>query len=89
MKLWLLRPIDTLPFNPWDPWYHCAFGFVVRADTEQEARKFASDNGGEENSEQRTDGNECKPWLNPDYSTCEELWAEGEVGLVIRDFAAA
>lgn len=36
MKIWLLRPIDGC--DEWNPWYDKAFGFVVRAAREQEAR---------------------------------------------------
>ena len=89
MKLWLLRPVEDLPpdhdKNPWEPWYDKAFGFVVRAETEEEARGFA----------QRDSGDECgwrreKPtWLLPQWSTCTPLTEEGEAGVVIRDFASA
>lgn len=37
MRLWELRPIDK-DSGPWEPWYDKAFGFVVRADTEAQAR---------------------------------------------------
>jgi hypothetical protein len=29
------------------------------------------------------------PWLEAKYSTCEELQADGEVGVVMKDYAAA
>jgi len=47
MKLWLLRPRvleDT--FDPWEPWYDKAFGFVVRAETEKDARQMAQERAG-------------------------------------------
>jgi len=55
MKLWLLRPVDGLKKNdnPWKPWYDKAFGFVVRADTEEEARALAHADAGDENREAR------------------------------------
>lgn len=39
MKIWLLRPIDGC--DEWNPWYDKAFGFVVCANSEQEAREAA------------------------------------------------
>lgn len=90
MKLWLLQPLNGLPpsDDPWEPWYDKAFGFVVRAETEEEARKLANDDGGDETGPYsqkvyRTGGN---PWLDPKYSSCEELTADGASGVVIRDF---
>ena len=41
MKLWLIRTRDPTS-GAWDPWYDKAFGFVVRAETEGQARKFAA-----------------------------------------------
>lgn len=43
--LWSLKPIEVTAVQ-WNPWKaagksHCTFGFIVRADTEQEARKIA------------------------------------------------
>lgn len=38
-KLWLLRPIDENS-PPWTPWYDKAFGFVIRAESEREARRM-------------------------------------------------
>ena len=86
MKLWLLRPVENpqaAKGNPWEPWYNKAFGFVVRAETEEEARKLADGEAGDENRDV------CQPWLNAKYSSCVELKVKGEPGVVIRDFAAA
>jgi hypothetical protein len=44
MKLWLLRPKEGR--SHWEPWYDKAFGFVVRANSETEARKLASGDAG-------------------------------------------
>ena len=102
MRLWLLRPVgydDPAASlgkgehdNPWTPWYNKAFGFVVRAEDESSARKFAHEDAGTENrgtflglDVAETDS----PWLDPDYSTCEELSPEGPEGIVMRDFASA
>ena len=84
VKLWLLRPVDcgqAFPrTSPWDPWYDKSFGFVVRAETEAEARVFASKEAGAEKG---------SSWLNSDLSTCGLLKADGEAGIVIKDFASA
>lgn len=80
MKLWLLRPRDDLVTSPWHPWYDKAFGFVVRAETEDAARCVASAECGDE-----------KPnaWLDEKFSTCIPLEASGDCEIVVRDFAAA
>ncbi len=78
MKLWILRPIKEHAL--WTPWYDKAFGFVVRAKTEKDARTFAAQQAGDEGS---------KAWLEPSFSTCEELRLKGDAGVVIIDFAAA
>ena len=82
MKLWLIQPRGTNS-GAWDPWYNKAFGFVVRAETEEQARKFADAAAGDE-KHSREDA-----WLSTMFSTCEELTAAGDPGIVIRDFAAA
>ncbi|MBI4029157.1 MAG: hypothetical protein HY376_02220 [Candidatus Blackburnbacteria bacterium] len=52
MKLWLLKPREDVlekdEDNPWDPWYDKTFGWVIRADTEEEARSIAQNQGGDE-----------------------------------------
>lgn len=74
MKLWLLtRLADT-------PVYDVTNGMVVRAESEERARKVAaaltiSDDGPE-------------TWLNPNGSTCDELTAHGAEMVVLRDFNA-
>lgn len=89
MKLWLLLPGNN--GIAWSPWYDKAFGFVVRAETEDEARKLANANGGDETGPitehvYRTGGD---PWLDPSQSTCVELTPEGEAGVILRDYASA
>lgn len=96
MKLWLLRPVEGLAKNdnPWHPWFDKAFGFVIRAETETDARKLANANAGDENEiplVQFVSGisDVKEPWLNSKYSTCVELTAEGTNEVVIKDFHAA
>ena len=90
MKLWLLRAKEDLPEddNPWIPDWDKTFGFVIRAVTEEEARGLANVLGGEENPEgmyQIGSHNKVGPWLDPRYSTCTELTAEGPPGFIIQD----
>ena len=86
LKLWLLRPYKkfqshyTDEVSPWNPWYGKAFGFVVRAETEEEARKLASEDCGEEGKE---------AWVSGKYSGCMALRIEGKAKIIIRDFASA
>ena len=92
MKLWILRPIRGLLIDPWEPWYDKAFGFVVQADTEMAARQFAQEEGGTERIKWGKQYTECitaPAWTDPELSTCVELTAVGEPGVVMRDFAAS
>lgn len=95
MKLWLIRPKTdglTDADNPWEPWFDKAFGFVVRADTEEQARQLAHEDAGDENRGEffsRKTANTNEPWLDAKYSTCEELTPDGEAGVVMQDFHAA
>ena len=84
MKLWLLRPIrERKKRNAWEPWYDKAFGFVIRAETEQDARQLANDSGGDEVQ------NGHDPWLDRKQSTCVELLAKGKEENIIMDYARA
>lgn len=94
MKLWLLRPVNDLPEgdNPWEPWYDKAFGFVVRAETEEDARKVADENSGDEKRGEflrEKIANTTAPWIDAKYSTCIELTADGPQEMIIQDVWAA
>ena len=89
MRVWILRAREDLKAddNPWEPWYDKTFGVVVRAGSEGDARRLANESGGAEvgpirTDEYRTGGD---PWLDPAYSTCEELTGNGEAGVLLRD----
>lgn len=86
MQLYLLKPrkIISHNINPWSPWYDKAFGFVIRAESEEKARKIADENAGDENG-----SGEMHPWMNKKLSTCTELKNEGKQELVLRDYSAA
>lgn len=64
--------------NPWEPWYDKAFGFVIRADNEDSARELIK-----EKDASGMEGND--PWLNPRYSTCEEITPDGKPEIIITD----
>jgi hypothetical protein len=93
MKLWLLRPIKPhADKGPWEPWYDKAFGFVVRAATEERARAVAQANGGDEiraYNKSFTVRKELAAWTNPKWSSCEELTADGDEEMIMQDFHAA
>lgn len=94
MKLWILAPVDGLSGtdNPWKPWYDKSFGFVVRAESEDDARKLAHSKAGDENRGEfmgQSIARTKTPWLDPKYSTCVELSADGAAEVVMQDFHAA
>jgi len=82
MKLYLLKPIDNITPNPWEPWYDKAFGFVVRAKNENQARQMAQEQAGDEDRN-------GSPWLSDQQSICVLLTATGKPEVIIRDFHAA
>jgi hypothetical protein len=72
MKLWQLRSITPVPDT--------AIGFIVRAETELSARRYASEDARAEVG---------FAWLDDKLTACEELTpAEGEAGVVIADLNA-
>lgn len=88
--LWLLRPKNFLPAddNPWNPWYDKCFGFVIRADSEKEARKLANENGRDECRGEffgKRVSNTTTPWLDEEYSTCVEVPDIGPSEIVMQD----
>ena len=96
MKLWYLEPLESSVRSgesrrdPWDPWYDKAFGFVVRAKNEVEARQFAAaDAGDEAPSKWFKSDDDFNPWLDSNYSSCTELTNEGVSDVVLRDFMSS
>lgn len=90
MKLWLLRPVEDDPL--WEPWYDKTFGFVIRAETESEARELAQRDAGDEIgfvsfSSEKMNGDPA--WLSAEHSTCTELTANGVSSVMIQDFRSA
>lgn len=64
---------------------HCGYdeydSFVVRADTEQEARELCT-------KEEETDYKAANHWLEKIRSTCKPLHAAGETGVILGSFNA-
>lgn len=77
MKLWLLE--RSREGRERDRVYDCANGFVIRAETEEDARIVASErpNHGDE-------GPDC--WLDVNRSDATELSVEGSPGVILQDF---
>jgi hypothetical protein len=76
-KLWHVYAIESEPEwrNPWD----MALGFVIRAETEHEARTLASLACGDEGKD---------VWMLQAKSVCIELTGDGYPIVVLRDFNA-
>lgn len=95
MKLFILQPKPNLPKgdNPWDPWFDKSFGFIIIAETEDEAREIATANCDPEEylkyylSEKVSDT--TTPWIDEKYSTCEELLNDRDKGIIMVDFRSA
>lgn len=81
MKLWLLRPIGNK--EAWKPWYDKVYEFVIRAETEESARKIADDRGGRENHDGVT------PWLDPEQTSCADLTKGSTQEVISCDYVAA
>ncbi len=75
MKIFLLECIpDT---EPWKPAYDRVHSFVIRAENEMHAREIASRNRGDEGP---------VAWLNPEFSTCNEILPTGKASVIASDF---
>lgn len=72
MKLWLLERTEIHGYDE-----YC--GFVIRAEDEASARAIAVVQAGDEGA---------GAWMSQARSTCIELQAEGESGMVLGDFNA-
>ncbi len=72
MNLWVLRSI-----NGWEEVYDVADNFVIRAETEQEARNLATGECGDEGPD---------VWRNPELVSCTKLIAEGAEKIIMIDF---
>jgi hypothetical protein len=80
MKLWILRPVNV---DDWGHLYDIAAGFIVRAQTPEEARQIVAYSGA-------TGDETAAAWQNPNSTTCDMLGYSLSVqpGIVMRDFRA-
>lgn len=95
MKLWLLyakgydpsgeTPYDFDAAERFD--YDCNWAFVVRAESEAEARAIAQSKGSDETRNGYA-GERFDTWLDPTVVICEALDAEGKPGVVVCDYHA-
>lgn len=69
MRLWLMTRIKP-------DYCDATNGFVIRAETEQEARVIADSSaaGGD--------------WLEPGFARVDEIFAEGQAGVVLENSSA-
>lgn len=77
MKLWKLYPRQKA--KPWDFWPDKCHGFIIRSETEEQARKIAQDNAGDEKDYGDV-------WLDLDLCICIEILPEGNSEIILRDF---
>lgn len=78
MKLWILEPI----YSEYHHEYDCALGFIIRAESEKEAKQYAQNQHGDESIN-------TKYWIDYNLSSCKELTPDGNPGVIIvimRDF---
>jgi hypothetical protein len=75
LKLWLLQPVKDA--DPWMPFHDCMFGFVVRADSEAVARSIAATRASDEGP---------KAWLSSQNSSCVELQADEQPGVILESW---
>lgn len=85
MKLWILRPIYGEDCTFVMANFSCAYGYMVRAETEHDARLLVSVAIEEVSHRRRRASTGPSPWFDPALSTCDELMADGEPGVMMRD----
>jgi hypothetical protein len=93
MKLWILRPkgyndVDNKIDPLWKPWYDKAFGFIIAAESEEEARKLAFRDAGDEEGNHWDDDAIINAWT-AEHSTCVELKPGNKSEIIMKDFASA
>lgn len=72
--------------------YDRVFGFIIRANTEEEARSFAApESGMEDGWMSKEERQTSSVWLDASRTTCSEIASgvSGKVGVVIRDLRVA
>lgn len=88
LKIWQLTAKPSHP--AWEPWYDKAFGFVVVAATEAEARQLANTEAGDENRYVNRVylDTPIAVWLDDTATDCVEVTTDTP-RIVLRDFASA
>lgn len=85
----MLRPVDAatatkkfpgsdgavLEVKRWT--WDCSYGFMIRAESEEDARNMAAAECGDEGPES---------WTDSDLSTCDIISADGAAEVVMQDF---
>lgn len=91
-ELYLLQATThslELDDNPWYPVENKVFRMLIRATTVQEARQLAHENAGEENEysqdSEKTFAPGWGPWLDPKYTSCEVLSADGDAKVILQN----
>ena len=77
MALWLLKPKENLVENYWDNPYDKQHGFVIRAQSETEARRIAQENAAQESFRESV-------WLDPTITECTQVQPEGNSALILE-----
>lgn len=72
MRLWILSVRDVVGYDSYD-------AFVIRAETEDNARRMAASRAADEGE---------YTWLESDNSKCVSLSAEGEERIILGSFNA-
>lgn len=83
MKLYSLKAINEVPYDSFD-------SFVVRAESEEEARWYIQNSSnGDEKTTRIGNAYEAIPfWTDSQYSTCEEISEEGDTAIICSSYKA-
>lgn len=91
-KLYLLQAnLESLDRNdnPWYPVANTVTQQVIRAESVAAARQLAHESGGEENEyaqdSERVFAPGWGPWLDPKYTSCEVLSADGDAKVILQN----
>lgn len=89
MKLWILEPLD-IEAAPWEgSLVDKRIKFVIRADSEKEARELAQKDGMDElhtrNRDHQWHSEAQLVWTNPELVSCKELTADGPAEIISHE----
>ena len=88
MKLWILEPLD-IEAAPWEgPLVDKRIKFVIRADSEKEARELAQKDGMDELHPRTRAGRAVEAqlvWTNPELVSCKELTTNGPAEIISHE----